>query len=153
MAIREPEMCERALQSLQQLLQSLDTDTLAQEPYALIRRVFDALIRLRRSGGSSAGVRLRASTCLVALAVAHGLPELLLLAVQSLWCDHCDAQSGTAAATTGDTTNRNMDSDEEAIVVIPDNLRQYNVSTSAAASGVCWLAIGITDNNAFVECT
>lgn len=47
LSMREPELCVKALDALLDMLQALPADTLASEPYAFMRRLFDLLKELR----------------------------------------------------------------------------------------------------------
>jgi hypothetical protein len=99
---------------------------------------------------------------MIALAVAHGLPEFLLLTIEALWCDR--GGGDTTASTISDKVDASTDSstrDNCALSIqLPDNYRHYSrqllntlMNARSARHSVDWLRTGITDNNAYVPAT
>ncbi|CAD6193419.1 unnamed protein product [Caenorhabditis auriculariae] len=81
---RDTDLCVQALDSLLSLLQTMPIEGLRHENKASVGAMAKVLRQLREEGPPS--VVGRASSCLAALAVASGEPELLSSAIQSLVC-------------------------------------------------------------------
>uniref|UniRef100_A0A915ATT0 RCR-type E3 ubiquitin transferase n=8 Tax=Parascaris univalens TaxID=6257 RepID=A0A915ATT0_PARUN len=93
---RDPELCSEALSSLLHLIQHMPAEALSNESYASIQSMHHMLRQLRVEG--SAEVSSRATSCMVGLAVAFGMPEFLLSSAASLFCDKVNGEAESSAA-------------------------------------------------------
>ncbi|MFH4974209.1 hypothetical protein AB6A40_000918, partial [Gnathostoma spinigerum] len=88
---RDPELCSDALSSVLQLVQYMAPEALCNEAYSSVKCMHDLLRQLRVQG--AADVSSKATSCMIGLAVAYGIPEFLLTSVASLLCDEVNGDS------------------------------------------------------------